>query len=203
MNATPVKGGGELRPAGTAEGQAHTSLSGNNLYQFDLFSFICFNFKPKFSCSSLSRCSAAPASLSWPGVPLVSQRWTFRGKVLTVVSVGVGAGYSHSNTSHKNDDLPCASACRRIIIFTDQMERQAHFRLLTLYYRHFPSGLIYFSQNLSKWKVFCGDCITEQLEQILPPSYSLTQKILVAIFKPSCIKRWCWILQTPPPMACF
>lgn len=138
MNATPVKGGGELRPAGTAEGQAHTSLSGNNLYQFDLFSFICFNFKPKFYCSILSRCSRVPASLSWPGVPLVSQGWTFREKVLTVVSLGVGAGYSHSNTSHKNDVLPCASACRRIIIFTDQMERQAHFRLLTLYYRHFP-----------------------------------------------------------------
>lgn len=64
------------------------------------------------------------------------------------------------------------------------MERQACFRPLTPSLDISPSGLIYFSQNLIKLKVFCGDCIFEQLEQILLHT-EFSQKILVAIVSPA------------------
>lgn len=74
------------------------------------------------------------------------------------------------------------------------MERQAYFRLFTLLLNISPSGLIYFSQNLIKFKVFCGDYTFEHVEQILHPSNCIDKYRGRHFLSPAVLKGECWIL---------
>lgn len=86
------------------------------------FSLICFNLKPKFYCYILSCC---------PRVPSITVL-TRRPPCVPVVDIqrkGPDGCFLRSRCRMQSQWWTCA--CRRTAVFTDQMDRQAYFRLLT------------------------------------------------------------------------
>lgn len=194
----------ELRLAGTAE------VTPTNFFQetpctSSISSLICFNLKPKFYCYILS---------CYPRVPSVTvlTRHSPCAPVVDIQRKGPDGCFVRSRCrmqspiyqSQRWSSAMCFCMWENCSLYWPD-GKTGLFQTPHTFIRHFPFWPHLLQPEFDQiWlKVFCRDCSFEHLEQILLPSYSLTQKILVAILSPAVLKGDVEFYDTPPPRPIF